>query len=436
MEGPDFIRSASLATDNFQLRNSAVTVTGICTNAVRKSVIETFNRIRYYTCLKPLLSIFQDPAHVNHECQVFAKNSMAPFSRREAHMYEKVLILRALLQKMTNPSNWLKIRELQSHSTARLQTRKGELLSKAAIEFIHRVCQLKDFSDEEIDYVLGVLSTNAFVTEDNLTNSSGLRSGSYLFFNGSFPAHDCIPNAKWSISSSSKYTLIALREIAKGESITQLYTESVVGTLERRWHLRESKYFSCTCYRCSDPTENGSYFSAIKCHSCLPGYLLPLDPLDENSNWTCYNPVTPGNNCSESQTVQAIETLLSKIKSDREEIGDENSVEAIEKLEILRTKWLTQIHANHFLIHEIEQDILQRSSYLVSSSDASNNRSNARLTKKERLRLANRMTELSRKSLKLLDKITPGLTTHRGISRLFNDYWGYNFTVRFVPALL
>ena len=97
---------------------------------------------------------------------------MQPFSLREIHMYEKIIILRGLLQKELDPRNsWLKILELESHKVARHKSRKGTLLSNSAIEFIHKVCGLQEFEDSEIDHVLGVLGTNAFVTEDNMTGS-------------------------------------------------------------------------------------------------------------------------------------------------------------------------------------------------------------------------------------------------------------------------
>ena len=97
---------------------------------------------------------------------------MKPFSLREIHMYEKILILRGLLQKEIDPNNnWKKIMDLESHSEARHKSRKGELLSNSAIDFIRKVCGLEQFDSKEIDHVLGVIGTNAFVTEDNLTSS-------------------------------------------------------------------------------------------------------------------------------------------------------------------------------------------------------------------------------------------------------------------------
>jgi len=60
-----------------------------------------------------------------------------------------------------------------------------------------------------------------------------------------------------------------------------------MGTSLRRERLRESWYFDCTCRRCKDPTEFGTYLDAIRCQICSGGHLLPQDPLDSQSQWSC-----------------------------------------------------------------------------------------------------------------------------------------------------
>ena len=41
------------------------------------------------------------------------------------------------------------------------------------------------------------------------------------------------------------------------------------------------------CKRCSDPTECGSFISAVKCFDCGSDRVLPVDPLDYDSTWRC-----------------------------------------------------------------------------------------------------------------------------------------------------
>ena len=48
----------------------------------------------------------------------------------------------------------------------------------------------------------------------------------------------------------------------------------------------------CSCTRCKDPTEFGSYLSALICEKCnvkKSSSILPHDPLDQDSYWHCTN---------------------------------------------------------------------------------------------------------------------------------------------------
>ena len=73
----------------------------------------------------------------------------------------------------------------------------------------------------------------------------------------------------------------AATKIAKGCEITTTYTLCLAGTLYRRQHLSESKYFQCQCQRCADHTELGSNFSTLMCQQCKKGHVTSAAPLDE-----------------------------------------------------------------------------------------------------------------------------------------------------------
>ena len=65
--------------------------------------------------------------------------------------------------------------------------------------------------------------------------------------------------------------------------------------------LFSGKHFGCECVRCLDPTEMGSFCSALLCQRCLPNIpesdkkgdwadriaVLPDQPIDLNSQWKC-----------------------------------------------------------------------------------------------------------------------------------------------------
>lgn len=65
--------------------------------------------------------------------------------------------------------------------------------------------------------------------------------------------------------------------------------------MKRREHLLESKFFECSCQRCADPTELGTYNGALLCPKCSPGLVLSTNPLDADAAWACNNEKTcPG----------------------------------------------------------------------------------------------------------------------------------------------
>lgn len=63
------------------------------------------------------------------------------------------------------------------------------------------------------------------------------------------------------------------------------------GTFDRQEHLKEGKYFKCSCKRCRDSTECGTHLSSLVCIKCHKGMVAPLK-LTENIHryetvWKC-----------------------------------------------------------------------------------------------------------------------------------------------------
>lgn len=80
------------------------------------------------------------------------------------------------------------------------------------------------------------------------------------------------------------------------------------GTLKRREHINHSKFFSCCCKRCSDPTELGTYASAFRCPKCA-GRVLPVTPLDSHGQWKCID------GCAYIMSAAAVQMLLKRLAS-------------------------------------------------------------------------------------------------------------------------
>ena len=105
-------------------------------------------------------------------------------------------------------------------------------------------------------------------------------------------------------------TILARDEIKAGEPIYHGYARSFNTTTMRRVMLFSGKHFGCECVRCTDPTEMGSYCSALICQGCKNASsqtcfdeiaVLPEHPIDLNSPWKCRKCSAPSNMTGESQ---------------------------------------------------------------------------------------------------------------------------------------
>lgn len=100
--------------------------------------------------------------------------------------------------------------------------------------------------------------------------------------------HNCAPNARHDVDRYLVSRVFATRPIKNGEQMFISYSQLLWGTNTRRMHMMVSKQFFCACNRCIDPTENSTNLTAMRCHdkNCT-GFLLPIDPIDFQSDAKC-----------------------------------------------------------------------------------------------------------------------------------------------------
>ena len=100
-------------------------------------------------------------------------------------------------------------------------------------------------------------------------------------------AHDCLPNTRHVFDEETlAISIYATRDIFKREPVTATYTQTLWDTTRRRAHLKIAKCFDCTCKRCCDPTELGTFASSILCCIC-EGLVVSENPLENDSAWKC-----------------------------------------------------------------------------------------------------------------------------------------------------
>lgn len=137
--------------------------------------------------------------------------------------------------------------------------------------------------------------------------------------------------------------------------MTTSYTHTLWGTNQRRNHLLMTKYFSCSCERCTDKTELGTYFSAVKCLGIGParcaGNQLQANPLNEDSDWQCDKcPIRIGSN--------EINFLIGNMGEEVDNILY-NKDAAVFDVESLIDKLSQFLHKNHYHIFGLKHSLIQ-----------------------------------------------------------------------------
>ncbi|XP_021942369.1 protein msta [Zootermopsis nevadensis] len=204
--------------------------------------------------------------------------------------YCSITPLRCLLLKKHDQSKYEGIVKMQSHLKERRDTPLYNIFKNNVVGFLRNALGMTEFSEETILRITAILDTNSF----EIRRSEGDIKVRGLYSKAAMLSHDCKPNTKH-FFRGPKYTLklVSTVPIKKGEIICVTYTQTLWGTLERRAHLKQSKCFDCTCLRCSDATELGTYIGAINCSQCKKSggkrndKLISTSPLEPSAPWKC-----------------------------------------------------------------------------------------------------------------------------------------------------
>uniref|UniRef100_A0A2P2I598 Protein msta-like n=1 Tax=Hirondellea gigas TaxID=1518452 RepID=A0A2P2I598_9CRUS len=191
-------------------------------------------------------------------------------------MYECITPLRCLWLKQNEPKKWDQLMTMESHLDARQKSKATELDKTNVIDFVRGYLKYQDFVDEDVYKVCGILEVNGF--EIPAPNFVG------LYANACRLEHSCVPNTSRSFDEQMNVVIRAAVPIKKGDHITISYTDQMWGTSSRQLHLNTTKYFTCECDRCLDPTELGTHYSSIVCQNCSA---LITPPKIRTDNWFC-----------------------------------------------------------------------------------------------------------------------------------------------------
>ncbi|OXU17269.1 hypothetical protein TSAR_015909 [Trichomalopsis sarcophagae] len=250
--------------------------------------------------------------------------------------YKCISVVRALALRETNPEAYDRFTKLAS----------GELEEPREVaRFVKRFFdKLDDFSEDEIARAAGIMQINGHevpISEPVLIA---------VYDESSYVEHSCRANCSKSFSSSGGIVIRAAMDIEKGEHIAICYTDPLWGAANRRHHLLRTKFFECTCQRCSDPTEFGSMFNAVKCSkSDCSGCMLPKSfTVEEIPDYQC-------NKCDNSRSSNSIDEMLEQIGKEMASMrkNDAGACRSFTK------KYASKLHDNHYYMTDVKLALAQ-----------------------------------------------------------------------------
>ncbi|XP_047032020.1 SET domain-containing protein SmydA-8-like isoform X1 [Helicoverpa zea] len=330
--------------------------------------------------------------HSDMECDFFRSikltNGLHPMTL--VQNVGSLLVLRAFMKRTVEAQAWKEFMQLETHLEERKGTRVWEF-SEDTVKFIQSLSIMDDIPDSElIQKICAAIDVNSFEVRGPAVPALGcaeILRGVYL--KAALLAHDCVGNTHMSINDNNLLVCHASTDIKKGEPIFYNYTDPLKGTSIRQQHLLIGKYFKCTCTRCSDVTEIGTYMSSVICPECKTGYVSHTSP----EEWSC-------NNCAKTFPEN---NMSFKVQCCVDKFGVINKKDDKELEEYIRNVSLI-LAPNHYLLVEAKQRLAGVLRDTINREP--------RPTKK----LMRRKIELCKEILPVIETLCPGISRTKAIT--------------------
>ncbi|XP_060817403.1 SET domain-containing protein SmydA-8-like [Bombus pascuorum] len=262
-----------------------------------------------------------------------------------------LLVIRMLILWRKKLKYWYSIEKLQSHQDSRGQGTNAYEETMNIYRHIERLLPDDPSSKDIVHKICGLIDVNALET----VPPEGCVA---IYETACLLEHSCLANTRHSFKIDDKgrprITVIAVCSIQKWDHLSTMYTHALWSTRARRAHLSETKYFSCHCKRCADPTELGTHLGTLKCPRDND-FILPKDPLNFDSQWEC-------NSCPGTLTASEVTQFVGKLEEDVDEIMYQANKN---KLVDLLSRLTTLLHPGHQLCTSVSHSLIQ----LLPASD-------------------------------------------------------------------
>ncbi|XP_014271573.1 SET domain-containing protein SmydA-8 isoform X1 [Halyomorpha halys] len=354
-----------------------------CYEPIQLSTCARCKSCSWPLCRNNCQAIGNNYGHLQQECEILKYSEVIPSS--ENSLYNVLTPLRVLLLKNQNETEWSIISSMEAHQKFR-QTTEMWKSDEIIINYVKNNTKLTQLTEDAVHSVCGYIQVNGFGVEGKDVTA--------IFPSAFLLSHDCTPNTTHVIDSKFHLTIRTTIPIKKGDPLTISYCNTLHGSMWRREQLLGSKFFDCTCKRCSDKTEFNTFMSAIKCENCQNGYLLPANPLYNCSDWKC-------DKCCNQKQKEIIYNFINRLFEEAEQLTN-GTVSDNEKFLLTQQKYL---HPNHFVLLSIKLKLSQL--YGKSHDCIIHNMTEDQLKRK---------INICKDIIKILDVIEPGLSRIRGIT--------------------
>jgi len=302
-------------------------------------------------------------------------------------LYSCIAPLRLLIMKDKRPQDWKMLDSFMDHGQARSKDAPAWKLHELLVFNLVSKSLGLPFTEEEVRRAIGIIRTNSVKLETKKQHGDGIAVyPTYTYLN-----HSCICNTRTKKHrSDNKLELLAINDIDEGKQIWTRYTTPQLGNFQRVMDIQKTWHFTCTCQRCSDPTEFGTMMSAVRCNvrDCQ-GFLLPKRSTLIGSPWQC-------SACSKSVGISIINDIIKTCQGDIRKQRDESSKD----LAGLISRLEERVHPNHYLILGVKEIIIQRCMEALKDLD---------LSPEEKLDLKATRNVLFRSIAEVLEKVdNPG----------------------------
>lgn len=296
------------------------------------------------------------------ECEILSLGGKLNAHGNDFYRHDALLVLKCLLLQRKQPERWKALLEMQSHEEERLDTELQQDAEQRIVSYLqkHFLLRLKrgkngeslltDYDPKMLHRLCGIIETNYMVIE--LPTGVEL---SGLFRQACMMEHACQPNCYFHFDAATQR--IAVRagcDLKKGDHLKISYTNILWGTQMRQHHLKMTKHFTCCCTRCEDPSEYGSYVSAMCClgdvsKSC-DGVQLPVQPLDEQTQWKC-------NTCPMLVDAAYVAEVQTHMTEEVERLLANRPTAS--QVELLLARLSQLLHPNHFHMFNLKHTLIQ-----------------------------------------------------------------------------